>query len=106
MAKKTDTTPKTESVENPVKKTVAKKATASKTTTKRKSAAKKSAPEVSKEAKPESVSATLVSISSEEIALRAYYLGEKRAKLGLPGDSAHDWIEAERQLKVEAQAKN
>jgi len=41
-------------------------------------------------------------ISSDDIALRAYYLGEKRLRLGLPGDSAHDWLEAERQLVAEA----
>ena len=101
MAKKIETTPKTESVDapkgvKPVKKAAAKK------TVKRKAAA----PKASTGVEPKADSATPVSISSEDIALRAYYLGEQRAKLGLPGDSANDWIEAERQLKAEAQAKS
>ena len=44
-------------------------------------------------------------ITSADIALRAYFIGEKRHKLGLPGDSTHDWVEAERQLKAEASSK-
>lgn len=43
-------------------------------------------------------------ISADDIALRAYYIAEKRQKLGLPGDSANDWIEAERQLRAEAKS--
>lgn len=45
------------------------------------------------------------SITEADIALRAYYIGEKRQKLGIPGDSTSDWVEAERQLKAEAAAK-
>ena len=37
-------------------------------------------------------------VSTEDIALRAYFIAEKRQQLGLPGDSLGDWIEAERQL--------
>jgi hypothetical protein len=40
--------------------------------------------------------------SDDAIRLRAYFLAERRAKLSLPGDSAHDWIEARRQLLEEA----
>jgi len=40
------------------------------------------------------------SVTNEEIALRAYYIGERRRNLGLPGDSQSDWLEAERQLRV------
>ncbi len=40
--------------------------------------------------------------TDEEIRLRAYFLAERRQKLSLPGDSAHDWIEARRQLIEEA----
>jgi hypothetical protein len=36
--------------------------------------------------------------SDEEIRIRAYFLAERRHRLSLPGDSAHDWIEARRQL--------
>ena len=37
-------------------------------------------------------------IRTDDIALRAYFIAEKRQQLGLPGDSLGDWIEAERQL--------
>jgi len=40
--------------------------------------------------------------SSEEIALRAYFIAERREKMGWPGDSTGDWVEAERQLLAEA----
>lgn len=40
--------------------------------------------------------------SDSEIQLRAYFLAEKRLKHGLAGDSAHDWLEAKRQLLEEA----
>jgi DUF2934 family protein len=40
--------------------------------------------------------------TDDEIRLRAYFLAERRHQLSLPGDSAHDWIEARRQLIEEA----
>jgi hypothetical protein len=40
--------------------------------------------------------------TDEEIRIRAYFLAERRIQLSLPGDSAHDWIEARRQLIEEA----
>jgi hypothetical protein len=40
--------------------------------------------------------------SDEEIRIRAYFIGERRLQLSLQGDSAHDWIEAKRQLVEEA----
>lgn len=40
-------------------------------------------------------------ISTEVIALRAYFLGEARQTEGLPGNSTTDWLEAERQLRAE-----
>jgi hypothetical protein len=43
--------------------------------------------------------------SDEEIRLRAYFIAERRMKLSLAGDSAHDWIEARRQLVEEAKSK-
>lgn len=36
--------------------------------------------------------------SDEEIRIRAYFIAERRMRLSLSGDSAHDWIEARRQL--------
>jgi hypothetical protein len=47
-----------------------------------------------------------VSISDDEIRLRAYFLSERRMREGLPGDSGHDWLEARRQLMAEAQARS
>jgi hypothetical protein len=40
--------------------------------------------------------------TDDEIRIRAYFLAERRHQLSLPGDSAHDWIEARRQLIEEA----
>ncbi len=37
-------------------------------------------------------------IRQEDIAFRAYLIGEKRQQQGISGDSLSDWIEAERQL--------
>ena len=45
------------------------------------------------------------SFTTEEIALRAYFIAERRDAMGWPGDSTSDWIEAERQLKAEARRK-
>lgn len=39
------------------------------------------------------------SITSGDIALKAYYLAERRRQLGLPGDPESDWLEAERLLR-------
>jgi hypothetical protein len=40
--------------------------------------------------------------TDDEIRIRAYFIAERRHQLSLPGDSAHDWIEARRQLIEEA----
>jgi cell division septum initiation protein DivIVA len=42
-----------------------------------------------------------VKISSDDIALRAYFISEHRHHHGLHGDAHSDWVEAERQLKAE-----
>ncbi len=44
-------------------------------------------------------------ISNDEIATRAYYIGERRQRMGWPGDPSSDWIEAEVQLVAEAKRK-
>ena len=46
-----------------------------------------------------------VAISGEDIALRAYFIAERRSKMGWHGDSTGDCVEAERQLKAEAAKK-
>jgi hypothetical protein len=40
--------------------------------------------------------------TQEDIALRAYYIAERRQAAGIYADPHHDWIEAERQLAYEA----
>ena len=52
--------------------------------------------------KKASSAAPLREPTDEEIRIRAYFLAERRLQLSLPGDSAHDWIEARRQLIEEA----
>ncbi len=42
-----------------------------------------------------------VEISTETIALRAYFISEARQAAGLPGSSETDWIEAESQVRSE-----
>ena len=39
-------------------------------------------------------------LSTEDVALRAYFIAEKRRQDGLPGDEHQDWLEAERQLRA------
>jgi hypothetical protein len=52
--------------------------------------------------KKASSSASIHEPSDEEIRIRAYFISERRIQLSLQGDSAHDWIEARRQLVEEA----
>lgn len=44
-------------------------------------------------------------ITQDQIATRAYYIGERRQKMGWPGDPSSDWIEAEAQLIAESKRK-
>lgn len=44
---------------------------------------------------------TSVTITTEDIALRAYFIAERRNAMGWPGDSDTDWLEAEAQLRAE-----
>ena len=39
--------------------------------------------------------------SNEQVALRAYFIGERRRKLGFPGDEISDWVLAEREISEE-----
>ncbi|HEY8903536.1 MAG TPA: hypothetical protein VIM48_07505 [Chthoniobacterales bacterium] len=54
------------------------------------------------EASPVASNSIEASISSDDIALRAYYIAERRRAMGWPGDSTSDWVEAELQLRTEA----
>ena len=37
----------------------------------------------------------------EQVQLRAYFISERRRKLGLPGDESHDWLTAEQELRAQ-----
>jgi hypothetical protein len=57
------------------------------------------APTSVKAAKPaKAKAAKLPTLSTDDIALRAYFIAEKRQQLGLPGDSLSDWVQAEAEL--------
>ena len=43
--------------------------------------------------------------SYEQVQLRAYFIGERRKSLGIPGDETSDWVQAELELKAELAAK-
>lgn len=45
------------------------------------------------------ITAVIGSVTTEDIALRAYFIGEHRRLRGLPGSPESDWYEAERQLR-------
>lgn len=72
---------------------------ASKSAAKAKAAPAKSAPAKATTPEPAPV------ISQDQIATRAYYIGERRQTMGWPGDPSSDWIEAEAQLLAEAKRK-
>jgi len=40
-------------------------------------------------------------VSDEAIRIRAYFISERRKRVGIPGDANSDWIEARRQLLAE-----
>ena len=77
-------------------KTAGSKIGAKKNSSPRSSSSKKTSAEASQ------TSASVAEPSDSEIQLRAYFLAEKRLQHGLAGDSAHDWLEAKRQLLEEA----
>ncbi len=47
----------------------------------------------------------VLSLSGEQVALRAYFIGERRRALGIYGDETSDWIAAEKELLAELKAK-
>lgn len=97
MAKKSSTQPESKPLTTAAKKPVKPKAS---------KAAKSSAPAVAEPAAARpAVKKKKKQPTAEEIQLRAYFISENRQKLGLPGDSESDWIEAERQLLAEIPAK-
>ena len=43
--------------------------------------------------------------SYEQVQLRAYFIGERRKSLGIPGSETSDWVQAELELKAEVEAE-
>lgn len=87
ITKKPAKAPAKTAKKKPAKKNPAK--TAKPASAKPKAAAKRS---------PKKTSAARATVRVEDVALRAYYIGERRRNLGIPGDPQSDWLEAERQL--------
>jgi hypothetical protein len=56
-------------------------------------------------AKSKSQTKAIVQPSSEQVALRAYFIAERRRVLGIHGDETSDWVAAERELLEELKAK-
>ena len=50
------------------------------------------------------VAAKAPAFTTDDVALRAYFIAEKRRHLGQPGSEHGDWLEAERQLLAETKA--
>jgi len=71
-----------------------------KTVVKAKRVVKDAAPKPRKAATPKPPAYT-----QNDVALRAYFISEKRRAEGLPGDEHQDWLEAERQIIVESSKK-
>jgi len=62
-------------------------------------------PKLSLPKKPSPIKRPAVVLTTEDIALRAYFIAERRNRMGWPGDETSDWVEAERQLQAEAAKK-
>lgn len=56
-------------------------------------------------ARKKKADAVEIVITNDDIALRAYFIAEKRRHNGHWGDETGDWVEAERQLREEALQK-
>jgi hypothetical protein len=81
-------------------------ATAPATLAKPKAAKKTAAPKTAAKAPARKTKPIVrAGFSNDDVALRAYYIAEKRQAQGHPGDTHSDWIEAERQLRHEHGAK-
>ena len=55
-------------------------------------------------AAPKRAAQKAAAFTTDDVALRAYFIAEKRRRHGLPGDEHQDWVEAERQLRAESKA--
>jgi hypothetical protein len=102
VRKKTKATEPVVAAENPVvTPTVPKTQSAPKTSKAPATETKK--PRKSSKAKPsvKLIKSTTHLPTFEQVQLRAYFIAERRHKLGLPGDEHHDWLTAEQELRAE-----
>ena len=101
MAKKTETNPKPVTpAKRAAKPAVAKEKTA------KPAAPKAKTPKAAKPKTPAAPKAPAApTFTTDDIALRAYFIGENRRAQGLHGDEHQDWVEAERQLIAESAEK-
>jgi hypothetical protein len=44
-------------------------------------------------------------LNRDQVALHAYFIAERRRKVGMPGDQLSDWVQAERELLSESRPK-
>ena len=44
-------------------------------------------------------------LNRDQVALHAYFIAERRRKVGMPGDQLSDWVQAERELLLELRPK-
>ena len=58
-----------------------------------------------KKATPKKAAPETPAFTRDDVALRAYFISEKRRANGLPGDEHQDWLEAERQIAEESAKK-
>jgi hypothetical protein len=63
--------------------------------------AKKTVKKAAVTSAPKSRNNNVIEISREELALRAYFIGERRRSLGMDGDETSDWVQAEQELNRE-----
>lgn len=95
--------PEPEKVISPQLKDPAAARSARKSPQRRSTSSKKSAPKARKKAGVKVIIRREAKVppaepSDQEIRMRAYFIAERRHRLGLPGDSNSDWLEAKRQL--------
>ncbi len=87
----------------PAKKAAPKAAAAAKSSGKaRGTTVKKTSASRKPRAKKRAGSSSKATVTDEQIRIRAYFISEWRTQNGIAGDSAHDWLEAHRQLQAEA----
>lgn len=84
-----------------IKKSVAKAAPVAKSVVTTKAVVAKAAPKAAPKAKP--AAKKVAAPTFEEIQKQAYFVAERRLVNGLQGDSASDWIQAEKELISAAQ---